>query len=64
MELAGEPEDVEREIERYRTVARVLDCPLIAKLGVQDLHALIVARQVSSQSDWAERLRPRVPALA
>jgi hypothetical protein len=33
----------------------VLDCPLIAKLGMQDLHALVAARQVNLQSEGARR---------
>jgi hypothetical protein len=64
LELAGEPEDAERELEKYRAVARVLDCPLVAKLAVQDLRALVAARQVSWRSDWAERPARVQPALA
>ena len=64
LELAGEPEDAERELEKYRAVARVLDCPLIAKLAVQDLRALVAARQVSWQSDWAEQPARVASALA
>lgn len=58
IEMSGAPEDVERELDKYRAVARVLDCPLIAKLAVQDLHALVAARQISLQSEWA---RPPLP---
>jgi hypothetical protein len=42
----------------------VLECPLIAKLGVQDLHALVAARQVSLQSEWARRPLPLATAPA
>ena len=64
LELAGEPEDAERELEKYRAVARVLDCPLVARLALQDLRALVAARQVSWQSDWAERPVRVEPAIA
>lgn len=64
LELAGEPVDAEREIERYRAVARVLDCPLVAKLAEQDLRALVAARQVSWRPDWEERPAAAIPALA
>ena len=64
LELAGEPEDAERELEKYRAVARVLDCPLVAKLAVQDLRALVVARQISWRSEWAERPARVEPVLA
>jgi hypothetical protein len=64
LELAGEPEDAERELEKYRGVARVLDCPLVAKLAVQDLRALVVARQISWRSEWAERPARVEPVLA
>jgi hypothetical protein len=46
LEMSGAPEDVERELDKYRAIARVLACPLIAKLAVQDLHALVAARQM------------------
>lgn len=55
LETSGLSEDVEREIDRYRAVARVLDCPLVAKLAAQDLRALVVARQISPRPD---RVRP------
>ena len=55
IDMSGGPEDVERELDKYRVVARVLDCPLIAKLGVQDLHALVAARQINLQSEGARR---------
>ena len=64
LEIADMPGDVERELDKYRAVARVLDCPLIAKLAVDDLHALVAARQASSRSDWARRPAPLAPALA
>jgi hypothetical protein len=64
LELSDAPQDVEREIKKYRAVARVLDCPLIAKLAVQDLHALVVARQVSLQSEWAARPAQLAPVTA
>ena len=64
LELAGEPEDAERELQKYRAVARVLDCPLVAKLALQDLRALVAARQVSWRSDWAERPVRVEPAIA
>ena len=64
IEMSGSPEDVERELDKYRAVARVLACPLIAKLGVQDLHALVAARQVSLQSEWARRPLPLATAPA
>ena len=64
LELAGDPENAERELARYRAVARVLDCPLIAKLALQDLRALVAARQVSWRSDWAEQPVRVEPAIA
>ena len=64
IEMSGSPEDVERELDKCRAVARVLECPLIAKLGVQDLHALVAARQVSLQSEWARRPLPLATAPA
>jgi hypothetical protein len=64
IEMSGSPEEVERELDKYRAVARVLECPLIAKLGVQDLHALVAARQVSLQSEWARRPLPLATAPA
>ena len=45
--IAEDPELLGRELDKYRAVSRVLDCPLIAKLAVEDLHALVAARQVS-----------------
>lgn len=64
IEMSGAPEDVARELDKYRAVARVLDCPLIAKLAVQDLHALVAARQINLQSERARRPLPlaTVPA--
>jgi hypothetical protein len=47
LELADEPNYAEHELEKYRAVARVLDCPVVAKLAVQDLRALVAARQIS-----------------
>jgi hypothetical protein len=64
LELAGKAEDAERELERYRAVARVLDCPLVAKLALQDLRALVAARQISWRSGWAEQPAPVEPAHA
>ena len=31
------PAYVDRELDKYRSVARVLDCPLLAKLTLQEL---------------------------
>lgn len=45
--IADDPELLGRELDKYRAVSRVLDCPLIAKLAIEDLHALVAARQVS-----------------
>lgn len=45
--IADDPQLLGRELDKYRAVSRVLDCPLIAKLAVEDLHALVAARQVS-----------------
>jgi hypothetical protein len=64
LELTGEPEDAERGLEKYRAVARVLDCPLVAKLAVEDLRALVAARQIRWRADWAERPARVEPALA
>ena len=64
LEMSGMSKDVEPAIEKYRTVARVLDCPLIAKLGAQDLRALVVARQIDPRSDWVRRSIPLVTAPA
>lgn len=55
IEMSGAPEDVERELDKYRAVARVLACPLISKLAAQDLRALIAARQINLQSEWVRR---------
>jgi hypothetical protein len=63
LEMSSEPRDVERELARYRAVARVLECPLVAKLSARDLAALVAARQISWRSDWARR-PARLPALA
>lgn len=63
LEMSGALADVERELERYRAVARVLECPLVAKLATQDLRALVAARQISWQSDWARRPAPLEPVL-
>jgi hypothetical protein len=63
-EMSGAPGDVERELDRYRAVARVLECPLVAKLATQDLRALVAARQISWQSDWAGRPARLEPVLA
>lgn len=35
-EVAHSPESVEREVCKYRTVGRVLACPLIARLTAHD----------------------------
>lgn len=59
LEKSGAPESVELELDKYRAVARVLDCPLVAKLAPQDLHALVAARGISLRSDWA-RHPPRL----
>jgi hypothetical protein len=64
LEISGAPGDVERELDRYRDVARVLECPLVAKLATQDLRALVAARQISWQSDWARRSAGLAPVLA
>ena len=64
VEMSGAPGDVERELDRFRAMARVLECPLVAKLATQDLRALVAARQISWQSDWARRPAPREPVLA
>jgi hypothetical protein len=56
LEMSDAAEDVEREVDKYRAVARVLDCALVAKLAAQDLRALVVARQISPRSDWARLL--------
>lgn len=64
LEVSGAPGDVERELDKCRAVARVLDCPLVAKLATQDLRALVAARQISWRSDWARRPAPLEPALA
>ena len=64
LEMSGAPGDVERELERYRAAARVLECPLVAKLATQDLRALVAARQISWQSDWARRPTRLAPVLA
>lgn len=45
--IADDAELVGRELDKYRAVSRVLDCPLIGKLAIEDLHALVAARQVS-----------------
>lgn len=62
--MSGAPEEVERELEKYRAVARVLACPLIGKLAAQDLRALVAARQISLQSEWARRPIPLATAPA
>jgi hypothetical protein len=64
LEMSGAPGDVERELDRYRAAARVLECPLVAKLATQDLRALVAARQISWQSDWARRPARLAPVLA
>jgi hypothetical protein len=63
LEMSGAPGDIERELDKYRAVARVLECPLVPKLAAQDLRALVAARQISWRSDWA-RQPVRLPALA
>ena len=35
--IEDEPVCVDRELNRYRAVARVLDCPLLARLSRQDI---------------------------
>ena len=62
--MSGAPGDVERELDRYRAAARVLECPLVAKLATQDLRALVAARQISWQSDWTRRPARLAPVLA
>jgi hypothetical protein len=62
--IADAPEEVECELDKYRAVARVLDCPLVARLAARDLHALVAARQVSLPSEWAAQPEPLGPALA
>lgn len=64
VEMSGAPPDVEREFDRYRAAARALECPLVAKLTTQDLRALVAARQIRWQSDWARRPAPLLPVLA
>jgi hypothetical protein len=56
--IAGAPEQIECELDKYRAVARVLDCPLVARLAARDLHALIAARQISLPSEWAGQPAP------
>lgn len=64
LELADAPGDVENELDKYRAVARVLDCPLVARLASSDLHALVAAREISRRSEWAREPAPLVPAVA
>jgi hypothetical protein len=64
LEMSGMGQDVERVLDKYRGVANVLACPLIAKLSAQDLRALVVARQINPRSDWARRPAPLVTAPA
>ena len=64
LEMSGATTEVERELDRYRAAARVLECPLVAKLTTQDLRALVAARQISWQSDWARLPAPLLPVLA
>lgn len=64
LEMVGAPGDVAHELDRYRAVARVLECPLVAKLTTQDLRALVAARQISWRSDWARRPAPLEPVPA
>jgi hypothetical protein len=35
--IADTPAYVDRELDKYRSVARVLDCPLLANLSLFDL---------------------------
>lgn len=64
LEIADAPADVEYELDKYRAVARVLDCPLVARLASSDLHALVAAREISQRSEWARERAPLTPALA
>jgi hypothetical protein len=64
MGIADAPEDIERELDKYRTVARVLECPLVARLAAEDLVAIVAARELSLRSDWTKRPEPLIPALA
>jgi hypothetical protein len=62
--IAAEPDAIEGELAKYRAVARVLDCPLVARLAATDLHALVAAREFSRRSEWAREPARLEPALA
>lgn len=61
---AAAPAELQRELDKYRAVARVLDCPLVARLAVTDLHALVAARELSRRSDRTREPARLEPALA
>lgn len=62
--IADSPEEIAGELDKYRAVARVLDCPLVARLAARDLHALVAARKISPPSEWAEQPARLGPAPA
>ena len=64
LDIADASAEVESEIEKYRAVARVLECPLVARLAAPDLHALVAAREISLRSESARRPAMLEPALA
>jgi hypothetical protein len=62
--IADSPAAVASELDKYRAVARVLDCPLVARLAVTDLRALVATRDLSRRSDWAPEPELPEPVLA
>jgi hypothetical protein len=54
------PACVNRELDKYRSVARVLDCPLLAKITVQDLSARSLPHSSSVSQPRAQHSPSRV----